>query len=77
MPSAQAGLHGIPECLQITRNRLNSKKIVANPVFLVWRMQPVIGKAEAHEDGRDAEMGCEFADDGNGTAAAYEDRRLT
>src|SRR5579864_5500790 len=46
--------------------------IVFETVFLVGRVEAVVGEAEAHQDRRDVQVVGEVADHGDGAAAASE-----
>ncbi len=46
---------------------------VAEVELFVGGVEVVVGEAEAHEEGGDAEVALEVADDGDGAAAADED----
>ena len=44
----------LPVLFKEVGNRHNPRIIVGNLVFLVWRMQSIVGQAETHEDGGNA-----------------------
>ena len=59
--------------LEEADDRLDAAMKVVQVELLVWGVEVVVGEAEAHEDGGNAERADEVSDDGNGTAAADED----
>ena len=62
--------------LEKLRDSHDALVIILEPVFFVGRMQSIVGKAEAHQDRRDAEMSGEIAYHRNGHAVAREDGGL-
>src|SRR5580700_2670419 len=58
------------------RESADAVVIIADVVLLVWRMQAVVGQAEAHQDRWDTEVGGEVSDDRDRTAGTREHRRL-
>src|SRR5579871_5752441 len=53
-------------------NRHDPGVIVRHFILLVGRMQSIVGKSEAHEDGRNPQVFREISHDGNRPAAANE-----
>src|SRR4029077_11733238 len=54
----------------------DAEEVVFDFVLLVRRVEPVVGESEAHQDGRDAEVRGEIADDRDGASGANEDSLL-
>src|ERR1035438_2474776 len=58
------------------RERADAVVVVADVVFLVWRVQAVVRETEAHQDRRNSQVRGEVSDDRDRTAGTREDSRL-
>src|SRR5947208_5060061 len=58
--------------LEKMRDGHDAQVVIFDLVLFVWGVQAVIGKAKAHQDGRNAEVRGEIAHDGNGCTGTDE-----
>src|SRR5713101_4936813 len=67
----------LPQFLQKTGDSANPFEELRERVFLVWRVQVIIGQAKAHQDYRCVQYFIEEGRDGNGATRAQENGVFT